>query len=51
MLIAVVVVSKMFNDIYYSNTMLAHLGGLSLKELNLLEKEFMGMLQWETYIE
>lgn len=36
---------------FYGNHYLAYVGGVSLGELNLLEAEFLGLLQWKVWVE
>lgn len=49
-LTVVLLTSKMFNDIYYTNTYVAQIGGISLKNINQLEKYFTKMLDWRLNI-
>jgi len=41
LLVANVIAVKYNEDIYYANSYYAKIGGISLSELNLLEKEFL----------
>jgi hypothetical protein len=40
---------KFFDDIYYNNTYYAKIGGISLLELNQLEKEFISNINYDLY--
>ncbi|PFH32443.1 hypothetical protein BESB_017610 [Besnoitia besnoiti] len=47
---ALTVASKFFDDIYYSNSFYAKVGGLSLKELNRLEVTFIILLDFRLHV-
>jgi len=47
---SVVLATKFLDDRYYSNAYYAKVGGLSLKELNALEKRFLQMLDWRLLV-
>ena len=49
-LTSVLIVSKMFNDTYYTNKYIAQVGGVSLENMNELEAFFMSQVDWELYI-
>ena len=49
-LTSVLIVSKMFNDTYYTNKYIAQVGGVSLENMNELEGFFMSQIDWELYI-
>ena len=49
-LTAVLVTSKMFNDTYYTNQYVASVGGVTLQNINQLERFFMQMLDWNVFI-
>ena len=49
-LTSVLIVSKMFNDTYYTNKYIAQVGGVSLENMNELEAFFMSQIDWELYI-
>lgn len=40
----------MFNDTYYTNQFIAQVGGVSLPNINELERFFMQMIDWNLYI-
>ena len=44
------VTSKMFNDIYYTNQYIASVGGVTLHNINELERFYMSMIDWNLYI-
>jgi len=50
-LAALVVCSKYCDDACLTNAAYAQLGGVSLRELNVLEMELLNMLQWSVHIE
>lgn len=50
LLIAVVLAAKSQDDVFYSNSYYAKVGGLALKEANSLEEHFVKMLAWELYV-
>jgi len=47
---SVLVASKCFDDEFYSNGFFAQVGGVSVKELNKLEREFLFLLQFSTHV-
>ena len=49
-LTAVLLASKMFNDTYYTNRYIAEVGGVSLANMNDLEKYFMQLIDWNLSI-
>jgi hypothetical protein len=50
-LIAALVTSKFYNDVFYGNHFIAFIGGVSLEELNLLEVAFLKYLDWRLWVE
>ena len=44
-------VSKFYNDIFYGNHFVAYIGGVHLSEMNLLECEFLSILDWKLWVE
>jgi hypothetical protein len=48
---AFVVASKFVSDVYYSNKYYAKIAGISLNELNSLERIFLGQVSYSLYIE
>jgi len=46
-----VVVHKFFSDYYYRNSFYAQIGGIKAKEMNYLEAEMLGMLDFRLYID
>ncbi|CAK85733.1 unnamed protein product (macronuclear) [Paramecium tetraurelia] len=51
MIVSIMVAIKYYDDEYYKNEYYAKVGGLSLKEINQLEKEFLNMLNYELFIQ
>ena len=47
---AVVLVTKFYNDVFFSNKDLADAAGISLTDLNLIEKAFLTTLDYNLYI-
>mgnify|MGYP000635959147 CR=1 FL=1 len=45
-LTAALVTSKFYNDVFYGNNFISYAGGVGLTELNILEKEFVRLLDW-----
>ena len=43
---ALVVAAKFYDDVYYSNLYYARVAGIPLKEMNLLERQFLALLNW-----
>ena len=50
MLTAVLLVSKMFNDVYYTNRYIGEVGGVTLANINDLERYFMQVIDWNLSI-
>lgn len=46
LLTSVMIAAKFHDDVYYSNTHYARVGGVKVKELNRLETHFLAMMQW-----
>ena len=44
------VTSKMYNDTYYTNQYIASVGGVTLQNLNELERFYMRMIDWNLFI-
>lgn len=51
MLTSVMLAAKFFDDKYYNNKYFALIGGIKLKELNLLEKVFLNSLDYWLFVE
>lgn len=49
-LIAILLSIKFNNDQHYSNQSYAKIGGIPLNELNMMEHEFFGIIEYELYI-
>jgi len=49
-LTTVLVTSKMYNDIYYTNQYIASIGGVTLHNINELERFYMSIIDWNVYI-
>jgi hypothetical protein len=50
-LTAVLLASKFYNDIFYGNHFIAYIGGVHLKELNMLELEFLRYVNWKIWVD
>eukprot|EP00352_Strombidinopsis_acuminata_P002379 CAMPEP_0176383902 /NCGR_PEP_ID=MMETSP0126-20121128/33887_1 /TAXON_ID=141414 ORGANISM="Strombidinopsis acuminatum, Strain SPMC142" /NCGR_SAMPLE_ID=MMETSP0126 /ASSEMBLY_ACC=CAM_ASM_000229 /LENGTH=60 /DNA_ID=CAMNT_0017749273 /DNA_START=367 /DNA_END=549 /DNA_ORIENTATION=+ len=44
-------VSKFNNDVYYANSHVASVGGVQTSELNLLEKYFLEIVNWNVRVD
>jgi len=51
LVIVVMVAAKFHDDLFHSNAYYAKVGGLSLKEVNVLEAKLLTLLGWKTYVE
>lgn len=51
LMIAVMVAVKFHDDVYYSNAYYAKVGGLPLKEVNLLEARLIALLDWNLFVD
>lgn len=49
-LTGVVIAAKFVDDVYYKNTYYAHVGGIPIRELNLLEHQFLSFLDFNLYV-
>lgn len=49
-LVSVMVAIKYYDDEYYKNEYYAKVGGLTLKEVNQLEMEFLELINYELFI-
>jgi len=47
---AVMIAAKFHDDLYYSNGYYAKVGGLGVKEANLLESNFLKLLDWKVHV-
>ncbi|GIX64554.1 cyclin2 related protein [Babesia caballi] len=47
---AVMLAAKFSDDVYYSNKFYAQVGGVSVSEINLLEAQFLRMLNFQLYV-
>jgi hypothetical protein len=47
---AVMIAAKFFDDVYYSNGYYARVGGVRLKEMNVLEVRLLDLLSWRLYV-
>eukprot|EP00928_Gymnodinium_smaydae_P001573 TRINITY_DN10575_c0_g2_i2.p1 TRINITY_DN10575_c0_g2~~TRINITY_DN10575_c0_g2_i2.p1 ORF type:complete len:200 (-),score=47.78 TRINITY_DN10575_c0_g2_i2:325-924(-) len=50
MLTALVVASKFYDDLHYTNNYYAKVGGITMKELNMLEQTLLKLLDWDMHI-
>lgn len=46
----VLLISKFYNDVYYSNQYIAYTAGISTQELNELEKVFCEMIDYKLFV-
>lgn len=44
------VVNKFFSDDYFLNSSVAQLAGMSLQELNMLEQEFLRIIDYDLFV-
>lgn len=44
------VTQKFYNDVFYGNSYVAKIGGISLEELNCLEEIFLGTIDWQLIV-
>ena len=51
MLIAILIAIKYNEDDFYSNTYYAKVGGITLKEINNLESEFLSLINFNLWID
>lgn len=49
-LVALLVVQKFYNDVFYNNLTVANIGGIQVEELNALEVAFLDILDFEILI-
>ena len=49
-LTVVVIAAKILNDLYYTNSYMASIGGISLQNINQLEEFFIDVLDWNLHI-
>lgn len=42
--------AKFFDDVYYSNAFYARVGGVRTKEINLLEWQFLSLVNYHLYV-
>lgn len=47
---AVMLAAKFFDDIYYSNAHYAYVGGVKTKEVNVLETQFLKLIDWNLHV-
>jgi hypothetical protein len=50
LLVSVLCASKFHDDVYFSNSFFAKIGGVSVKELNRLEVEFLALIRFNLYV-
>jgi len=51
MIAAVMLAAKFFDDFYYSNEYFAKIGGITNKEMNVLEIEFLNAINFSLHVE
>lgn len=49
-MVATVIVNKFFSDDYFLNSSVAQLAGMSLQELNMLEQEFLRIIDYNLFV-
>ena len=47
---SVLLISKFYNDVYYSNTYIANCNGISTQLLNEIERAFSKMLDYQLFV-
>jgi len=50
-LTAILLASKFYNDVFYGNHYVGYIGGVDLKEINILEKEFLRFINWRLWVD
>ena len=50
-LTSILLTSKFYNDVFYGNHLVAYVGGVNLQEMNLLESEFLSLLDWRIWVD
>jgi Cyclin len=50
-LTAALLTSKFYNDVFYGNHFAAYIGGVPLEEMNLLELEFLKIVDWSLWVD
>lgn len=48
--VATIVINKFYSDDYFLNSSVAQLAGMTLDELNMLEQEFLRILDYDVFI-
>lgn len=51
LLVAMMLAAKIQDDFSYSSTYYARVGGMSVEELNVMEIEFLKLLNWRTFVD
>ena len=51
LIVSIMVFTKFYDDEYYDNKMWASIGGISLKEINILEIEYCELIEYNLYID
>jgi len=47
---SVMLAAKFFDDVYYSNSYYAKVGGVRTQELNVLEAQFLRLIEWKLHV-
>lgn len=47
---AVILAAKFFDDVYFSNSFYARIGGLPSSEMNVLEAHFLNLIKYNLYV-
>merc|ERR1719453_2645223 len=47
---SVMLATKFFDDVYYSNAYYAKVGGIRIKEVNVLEAQFLSLIEWRLHV-
>lgn len=48
---SILLTSKFYNDVFYGNHFVAYVGGVHLQEMNLLESEFLDLIDWRIWVD
>ena len=50
MLASLLIATKFLDDQYFENSFYATIGGITLKEINMIEKEFLFLINYSLYV-
>ncbi|KAM3134033.1 hypothetical protein pb186bvf_013875 [Paramecium bursaria] len=51
LIVAIMIAIKFYDDEYYKNEYYAKIGGITIKEMSELEKEFLDLIQYQLYVD